>query len=66
MNIVDSFGWLVSFAGGPNAGFFECAINRVADLVVPSVSVYEVFKRVYQQPGESEGLVAVVLMEQGG
>lgn len=64
MNIVDSSGWLESFAGGPNAGFFESAINRVADLVAPSVSVYEVFKRVYQQRGESEGLIAVALMEQ--
>ena len=65
MNIVDSSGWLEYFAGGPNASFFEPAITKPADLLVPSVSLYEVFKRVYQQRGESEALVAVALMEQG-
>jgi predicted nucleic acid-binding protein len=65
MNIVDSSGWLEYFAGGPNASFFEPAITKPADLLVPTVSLYEVFKRVYQQRGESEALVAVALMEQG-
>ncbi len=65
MNIVDSSGWLEYFAGGPNASFFEPAITKPGDLLVPTVSLYEVFKRVYQQRGESEALVAVALMEQG-
>jgi predicted nucleic acid-binding protein len=65
MNIVDSSGWLEYFAAGPNASFFEPAITKPADLLVPTVSLYEVFKRVYQQRGESEALVAVALMEQG-
>jgi len=65
MNIVDSSGWLEYFADGRNASFFEAPIMKVAKLVVPSVSLYEVFKRVYQQRGESEALVAVALMQQG-
>ena len=65
MNIVDSSGWLEYFADGRNASFFEAPIIKVAELVVPSVSLYEVFKRVYQQRGESEALVAVALMQQG-
>jgi predicted nucleic acid-binding protein len=32
---------------------------------VPSVSLYEVFKRVLQQKDESQALKAVALMEQG-
>ena len=65
MNIVDFSGWLEYFAGGRNAAFFEPAISRPAQLAVPSISLYEVFKRVYQQRGESEALVAVALMQQG-
>ena len=65
MNIVDSSGWLEYFADGRNASFFEAPILRTAELLVPSISLYEVFKRVYQQRGESEALVAVALMQQG-
>ena len=65
MSIVDSSGWLEYFADGKNASFFEAPILRTAELIVPSISLYEVFKRVYQQRGESEALVAVALMQQG-
>jgi predicted nucleic acid-binding protein len=65
VNIVDSCGWLEYLAAGPNADFFAAALEAIDDLVVPTVSVYEVFKRVLQQRGESEGLQAVALMQQG-
>lgn len=54
MNVVDSSGWLEYFADGPNADFFAPAIEKVSELVVPSMSVYEVFKRVFQQRGEGK------------
>jgi len=54
MNVVDSSGWLEYFADGPNANFFAPAIEAAAELIVPSVSVYEVFKRVHQQKGEDD------------
>jgi len=65
MNVVDSSGWLEFFADGPNAAFFAPAILKPKDLVVPTVSLYEVFKRVLQQRDESQALQAVALMEQG-
>jgi predicted nucleic acid-binding protein len=65
MNVVDSSGWLEFFADGRNASFFEPPILRTADLLVPTISLYEVFKKVYQQRGETEALVAVALMQQG-
>ena len=65
MNAVDSSGWLEYFAGGPNADFFAAAVEAVDELVVPTVTVYEVFKRVLQQRGESDALQAVALMQQG-
>jgi predicted nucleic acid-binding protein len=65
MNVVDSSGWLEYFADGPNAGFFAKAIEKVGDLVVPTVSLYEVFKRVLQQRGDGDALQVVAVMRQG-
>ncbi|MFI5310363.1 MAG: type II toxin-antitoxin system VapC family toxin [Gemmatimonadales bacterium] len=65
MNVVDSSAWLEYFADGPGAGYFAGAIENVADLIVPTVSVYEVFKRVLQQRGENAALTAVAVMQQG-
>lgn len=65
MNVVDSCGWLEYFGGGTNATFFAEALEAGAELVVPSVSVYEVFKLVALQRGEGAALQAVAVMQQG-
>lgn len=65
MNLVDSSGWLEYLADGPNADFFANSIVATADLLVPTLSLYEVFKRVLQQRGEDDALQAVALMHQG-
>jgi predicted nucleic acid-binding protein len=65
MNVVDSSGWLEYFADGPNAQFFAKAIESTDELVVPAVSLYEVFKRVIQQRGDGDALQAVAVMRQG-
>ena len=65
MNVIDSSGWLEYLADGANASFFASAIEDVARLVVPTVSILEVFKRVLQQRSETEALRAIALMKQG-
>lgn len=65
MNVVDSSGWLEYFAEAPNASFFAPAIQDVARLMVPTLSLHEVFKRVLQQRGEGEALQAIAAMRQG-
>ena len=65
MNVVDSSGWLEYLADGPNSKFFSKAIETTSDLIVPTLSLYEVFKRVLQQRSEGEALQAVALMHQG-
>ena len=65
MNVVDSSGWLEYFADEVNADFFAKAIENIEDLIVPAISIYEVFKRVYQQRGEGDALQSVAMMEQG-
>ena len=65
MNVVDSSGWLEYFADASNASFFAPAIEAVSELVVPTLSLYEVFKRILQQKTENEALRAVAAMMQG-
>ena len=65
MNVVNSSGWLEYFADATNADFFAPAIETASELVVPSLSIYEVFKRVLQQRGEDDALQAVGVMAQG-
>jgi len=65
VNMVDSSGWLEYFADGPAAGFFAAAIEDVDALVVPTISLYEVFKRIVQQRDDGAALNAIALMQQG-
>jgi predicted nucleic acid-binding protein len=65
LNLVDSCGWLEYFANGANADFFAPAIEDTARLIVPTLCLFEVFKRVLQQRNESDALRAVAIMRQG-
>lgn len=65
MNVVDSSAWLEYFADGPNADFFARPIEKPKDLLVPSITVLEVFKRVMQQRDEGSALQCVAVMQQG-
>jgi predicted nucleic acid-binding protein len=65
MNVVDSSAWLEYLADGPNASLFARPIETIRLLIVPTLSLFEVFKRVSQERNEDEALRAVALMEQG-
>ena len=65
MNVVDSSGWLEYFGDESNASFFAGAIEDTEDLLVPTISILEVFKRVQQQRGHDDALQAVAAMQQG-
>ena len=64
-NVVDSSGWLEYLADGDNAEFFAPAIEDPDQLVVPSISILEVFKWVLRERGEDAALQAAALMQQG-
>jgi predicted nucleic acid-binding protein len=65
MNVVDSSAWLEFLADGPNAAVFAKPIEATRSLIVPTLSLFEVFKRVSQQRSEDEALRAIAIMEQG-
>lgn len=65
MNVVDSSGWLEFFADSANAGNYAVPLCDTAALLVPSITIFEVFKVVCRQRGEDAALQAAALMQQG-
>ena len=64
-NVVDSSGWLEYLADAANADFFAPAIEAPENLIVPAISILEVFKWVLRERGEDAALQAAALMQQG-
>ncbi len=65
MNLVDSSGWLAYFADEPEAEYFSKQICETSTLIVPTISIYEVFKVVLRESTENEALQAVAAMQKG-
>jgi len=65
VNVVDASAWLEYFADGPNAAFFAPAIEATGELVVPSMVLHKVFRRILQERSEGEALQAAAVMHQG-
>ena len=65
MNLVDSSGWLAYFADEPNAKYFLAPLKDIASLVVPTVTLYEVFKVALRESGENQALQAAAAMRKG-
>lgn len=56
MNLVDSSAWLEFFTDGPNAANFQQVINDTGKLLVPTIVMYEVFKKLLLEKSEGEAL----------
>ena len=65
MNVVDSSGWLEFFANGSNAEFFAPAITDEPHLVVPTICMFEVFKRLSLQLDKEAALKAMGMLYRG-
>ena len=64
MNVVDSSGWLEYFINGKNAGFFAPVIEDSPNVIVPTISLYEVYKRVLIERNRDDALEAVAVMKE--
>jgi predicted nucleic acid-binding protein len=65
VNLVDSSAWLEYFANGPNAAYFAPAIENNRELIVPTVVILEVYKRILQQRNARSALEAIAVLQQG-
>lgn len=64
MNLVDSSGWLEYFTGGENADRFADIIENTEMLIVSTINIYEVYKKVISQKDEDAALEAAAIMQQ--
>ena len=65
MNVVDSSCWLEYFAGSPVGESVAVVIEDIPSLVIPSITLYEVFKKLLVETNEDKALLAVAHMKQG-
>ncbi len=65
MNLVDSSGWLEYFSNSKNADYFAPAIEDTSNLLVSTINIYEVFKKILKERNENSALQAIALMYQG-
>jgi len=65
MNIVDSCAWLAFFTDEPNAKYFLSPLTDSESLIVPSITIHEVFKVVLRESNENEALQSIAAMHKG-
>ena len=65
MNVIDSSGWLEYFGNGPAADVFDAPIHDLDHLIVPTITLLEVFKRFLQQRNTETAECAVAHMKLG-
>jgi predicted nucleic acid-binding protein len=64
MNLVDSSGWLEYFADGKNAKLFAPVIQNTKELIVSTINLYEIYKKILSERAEGAALEAVGIMQQ--
>lgn len=64
MNLVDSSGWIEYFIDGKNAINFAPIIKETENLIVSSINIYEVYKKLALKIDENYALSAIALMHQ--
>jgi predicted nucleic acid-binding protein len=61
--VVDSSGWIEFFADGPHAEEFAARLRQPANVLTPTVAIYEVYKWIKRERSEDEALDAVATMK---
>ena len=64
MNLVDSSGWLEYLTDSKNAKFFAPVIEKIDELLVSPINIYEIYKKVLIEKDENFALQVVGLMQQ--
>lgn len=64
MNLVDSSGWLEYLADSKNAKNFASAIENTDELIVSTINIYEIYKKILLEKDENSALQVVGLMQQ--
>lgn len=63
VNVVDSSGWLEYFTDSDRAPLFAPAIEDTENLLVPVISIYEVFKKVLRERGDKQATAEQAVLQ---
>ena len=63
MILVDSSGWIEFFTDGPLADDFAPYLVDLAEVVTPTIVIFEVFRAIRRQRSEEEAIEAVAQMQ---
>jgi predicted nucleic acid-binding protein len=61
--VLDSSGWLEYFGDGPYADEFAARLRNPANVLTPTVALYEVYKVAKRDRSEEEAIRAVAMMK---
>jgi predicted nucleic acid-binding protein len=61
--VVDSSGWIEVFTNGGQAEHFLALMADERALVVPAITIYEVYKWVLREHGEAQAVQAAAVMQ---
>jgi len=59
MILVDSFGWIEYLAGGQLAERYEEYLTNLAEVITPTIVLYEVYKKLRRERKEEEALLVI-------
>jgi predicted nucleic acid-binding protein len=65
MNVIDSTFWLEYFADTEAGNYVAEVIENTNELIVPTITIYEVFKKLLYETNEYNALFAIAHMRQG-
>jgi predicted nucleic acid-binding protein len=63
MTIIDTSGWLEYFTGGLNSDFFSTAIKKDANIIIPTIILYELWKKISREKGEDKAIELVAQLK---
>ena len=65
MTLLDSSYWLEYFAGSENCKEYKKEIENISNVIIPTIIIYEVFKKLLMETTEDNALIAIAHMELG-
>ncbi len=65
MILIDSSGWIEYYADGPLASRYAKYIEDPKKVVIPAIVLYEVYKKIKMEKGETVAVSIAAVMQQG-
>lgn len=62
-HLIDSSAWIEYFTNGKNSKYFADVIENSTTVIIPSIIIFEVFKKILIERGEAAALTVIAHMK---